>query len=264
MRIAVAGAGLIGRRHIEELVKSPHASLASIIDPSPEAGALAAELGVPHYATLERALADDRPDGVILATPNRLHVEGGLTCIAAGVPVIVEKPLAETAAGAKQLVEAAEAAHVPLLTGHHRNYSANMAAAREVISSGVLGRLVAIVGQATFYKPDDYFDVGDGWRRKAGGGPILLNLTHEVNNLMALAGDITAVQATTSSATRGFEVEVHHQNLSARLRKRHGHVDESHAPANPTFERIESYRVHRPSQACARRRSRKFAAWARA
>lgn len=168
MRIAVAGAGLIGRRHIEELVKSPHASLASIIDPSPEAGALAAELGVPHYATLERALADDRPDGVILATPNRLHVEGGLTCIAAGVPVIVEKPLAETAAGAKQLVEAAEAAHVPLLTGHHRNYSANMAAAREVISSGVLGRLVAIVGQATFYKPDDYFDVGDGWRRKAG------------------------------------------------------------------------------------------------
>ena len=109
MRIAVAGAGLIGRRHIEELVKSPHASLASIIDPTPEAGALAAELGVPHYATLERALADDRPDGVILATPNRLHVEGGLTCIAAGVPVIVEKPLAETAAGAKQLVEAAEA-----------------------------------------------------------------------------------------------------------------------------------------------------------
>ena len=109
MRIAVAGAGLIGRRHIEELVKSPHASLASIIDPSPEAGALAAELGVPHYATLERALADDRPDGVILATPNRLHVEGGLTCIAAGVPVIVEKPLAETAAGAKQLVEAAAA-----------------------------------------------------------------------------------------------------------------------------------------------------------
>lgn len=207
MRIAVAGAGLIGRRHIEELVKSPHASLASIIDPSPEAGALAAELGVPHYVTLERALADDRPDGVILATPNRLHVEGGLTCIAAGVPVIIEKPLAETAAGAKQLVEAAEAAHVPLLTGHHRNYSANMAAAREVISSGVLGRLVAIVGQATFYKPDDYFDVGDGWRRKAGGGPILLNLTHEVNNLMALAGDITAVQATTSSATRGFEVE---------------------------------------------------------
>jgi predicted dehydrogenase len=96
---------------------------------------------------------------------------------------------------------------VPLLTGHHRNYSSNMAKAREIISSGVLGRLVGVVGTALFYKPDDYFDVGDGWRRKPGGGPILLNLTHEVNNLMALCGDIIAVQATTSNATRGFPVE---------------------------------------------------------
>jgi predicted dehydrogenase len=58
-----------------------------------------------------------------------------------------------------------------------------------------------------FYKPDDYFDVGGGWRRQPGGGPILLNLIHEVDNLRSLLGDVVRVQATTSSEARGFEVE---------------------------------------------------------
>ena len=71
----------------------------------------------------------------------------------------------------------------------------------------MLGPIVAVVGTALFYKPDDYFDVGGGWRRQPGGGPILLNLIHEVNNLLSLVGDIVRVQAVTSNATRGFPVE---------------------------------------------------------
>ncbi len=66
---------------------------------------------------------------------------------------------------------------------------------------------MAVVGTALFYKPDEYFEVGGGWRRQPGGGPILLNLTHEVNNLLSLVGDIIRVQAVTSNATRGFPVE---------------------------------------------------------
>lgn len=206
LRIAVVGAGLIGRRHIEEIVASPE-GLAAVVDPSPEAAELAVGLGVPWFADLTECLTTAAPDGVILATPNRLHTHGALQCLAAGVPVLVEKPLSDTVAGARRLVEAAESSGVPLLTGHHRNYSSNMATARRVIGSGELGRLVGVVGQATFYKPDDYFEVGDGWRRQPGGGPILINLTHEINNLMALCGDIVAVQASTSAATRGFPVE---------------------------------------------------------
>jgi predicted dehydrogenase len=82
-----------------------------------------------------------------------------------------------------------------------------MAKAREVVQSGVLGPIVAVMGSAVFYKPDDYFEVGGGWRRQPGGGPILLNLIHEVNNLMSLVGDIVSVQAMASNATRGFPVE---------------------------------------------------------
>ena len=207
VRIAVAGAGLIGQRHIEEIDASSVARLASIVDPSPAALEVAEKFGVSLHDSLAELFEQDRPDGVVLATPNRLHVDGGLACVAAGVPVIVEKPIGDTVEGATRLVEAAEAAGVPLLTGHHRNYSAIMARAREIVGSGVLGPIVAVVGTALFYKPDDYFDVGGGWRRQPGGGPILLNLIHEVNNLQSLVGDVVRVQATTSNATRGFQVE---------------------------------------------------------
>lgn len=207
VRIAVAGAGLIGRRHIEEVRKCSAAELAAIVDPAPAAAALANESGVPVYPSLAELFAAGRPDGVILATPNQMHVQGGLECVQAGVPVLVEKPLGDTVEAATRLVEAAAAAKVPLLTGHHRQHSPIMAKAREVVQSGLLGPVVAVMGSAVFYKPDEYFEVGGGWRRKPGGGPILLNLIHEVNNLMSLVGEIVSVQAATSNASRGFPVE---------------------------------------------------------
>ena len=207
VRITVAGAGLIGKRHVEEVAASPDATLASIVDPGPAAPEVAEEFSVPLYRSLTELFTADKPDGVILATPNRMHVDGGLECVAAGVPVIVEKPIGDTVEGATRLVEAGEAAGVPVLTGHHRNYSPVMAKAREIVRSGRLGPVVAVVGTALFYKPDDYFDGGGGWRREPGGGPILLNLIHEVNNLLSLVGPIVAVQAVTSTATRGFPVE---------------------------------------------------------
>ncbi|MBM7805170.1 putative dehydrogenase [Geodermatophilus bullaregiensis] len=207
VRIAVVGPGTIGRRHAEEIAASPVARLAAVAGPAPLADALADEHGAARYRSLAELLERDRPDGVVLATPNRLHVEGGLACVAAGVPVLVEKPLADTVEAATRLVEAAEAVGVPLLVGHHRRHSPVMARAREVVRGGALGRVVAVVGTALFAKPDGYFEVGGGWRRQAGGGPVLLNLAHEVDGLRWLVGDVVRVQATTSHAVRGFPVE---------------------------------------------------------
>jgi predicted dehydrogenase len=105
-----------------------------------------------------------------------------------------------------RLVEAADAAQARILIGHHRAHSPIMAKARQVVDSGVLGRIVGVMGSAAFCKPDHYFDDGP-WRREPGGGPILLNLIHEVHNLRMLCGEIVAVQAIASQAVRGFAVE---------------------------------------------------------
>ena len=206
IRIAVAGAGLIGRRHIELIQASQDCELAAIVDPLPATAAFAESLGVPLFSDLDSLLARQRPDGVILATPNQLHVEGALACVAHGVPALIEKPVAHTLEEGKRLLEIAEQAGAKLLVGHHRAHSAILEKAREVIAEGVLGNLVAVMGSALFYKPDDYFDAAP-WRREAGGGPVLINMIHEIGNLRSLCGEIVAVQAQASSATRGFVVE---------------------------------------------------------
>ena len=206
IRIAVAGAGYIGQAHMDVARASPSCMLSAVVDPSPAASALAAQAGVPLYASLEELIAKDRPDGVVLATPNQLHVPHALTCIAAGLPILLEKPIAPTVAEAESLLRVVDERGAKVLIGHHRAHSPIMAKAREVVASGQLGRLVTVVGSATFYKPDQYY-ADAPWRKEPGAGPILLNMIHEVHNLRMLCGDIVAVQAFASSATRHFAVE---------------------------------------------------------
>jgi predicted dehydrogenase len=205
-RIAVAGAGLIGRAHVKIAQTSPTCVLSAIVDPAPAAAEVAGKAGVPLYRSLYELLEKDRPDGVILATPNQLHVPQALQCIEARLPALLEKPIAPTVDEGERLVRAADAARAKLLIGHHRAHSPIMAKAKDVVSSGALGRLVAVMGSAVFFKPDHYFEEGP-WRREPGGGPILINMIHEVHNLRMLCGEIISVQALASHATRGFPVE---------------------------------------------------------
>jgi predicted dehydrogenase len=186
--------------------KSPTCMLSAVVDPAPTAEPVAAKAGVPLFKSLEELFDRDRPDGVILATPNQLHVEHALKCIDAGLPMLLEKPIAPTMEEGERLVKIAEVSGAKILIGHHRAHSPIMAKAKEVVDRGTLGPLVAVMGSAVFFKPDRYFTDAP-WRREIGAGPILLNMIHEVHNLRMLCGDIIAVQAFASRATRGFPVE---------------------------------------------------------
>jgi predicted dehydrogenase len=206
LNFAVAGAGLIGRTHIGLIRASSECALSAIVDPAPAATEIARANGVPLYPSLAALFAAGRPDGVIVATPNQLHVENALACIEAGVAALVEKPIADSLAEGVRLRDAAESAKARILIGHHRVHSPLLASACSIVQQGTLGRLVAVMGSAVFYKPDSYFDEAP-WRRMPGGGPILINLIHEIGNLRALCGEIVAVQALASTAIRGFPVE---------------------------------------------------------
>ncbi len=208
--LAVAGAGLVGRRHVEAIAASLGvAELHSIVDPSPAAQDYARDLGIAWSADLSSVLGDNRTgnkaDGVILATPNALHVSQGLDCVAAGVPVLVEKPVAVDVASAGELVVAGEAAAVPILVGHHRRHNPLIAAAKAQIDAGALGEIVAVQGTCWLMKPDDYFDTP--WRREPGAGPVLVNLIHDIDLLRHLCGEIVSVHALETSTIRGHAVE---------------------------------------------------------
>ena len=202
-RIAVVGAGLIGQKHIE--VVRNLAQLDAIVDPNPDTKAFADSVGAGWFQDVEEYLATQRPDGAIIATPNQLHLPHAAAFIAAGVPILVEKPLAESASRAARLVELADSAGVPVLVGHHRRHSPLAKTAKSIIENGELGRLVTVNAQFWLLKPDEYFDVA--WRRQDGAGPVFINLIHDIDLLRHFCGEIVSVQATESSAVRGFEVE---------------------------------------------------------
>lgn len=204
-RIAVAGAGLVGRRHIQAINLANDVTLAGIVDPAEPAQSLAASLGVPYYHGLADLLTNGDAHGVILATPNQVHVQNAMECINAQVPVLVEKPLAVDLSGARRIVMAGEKSGVPVLTGHHRRHNPLIVRARQAIADGELGAVTAVQATTWFHKPDDYFDVQ--WRCRAGAGPVYINLIHDIDMLRHLCGDIEQVHAMESRAVRQNEVE---------------------------------------------------------
>ena len=207
MNIAVLGTGLIGQRHAQIISGHSSIKLAALVDPSPNVTSLGDALSCSTVGDIETLLASETPvDGIVVATPNNTHLDLSLTCIEAGIPILVEKPLAVNSDEAKSIADASMVASVPVLVGHHRRYHNASQTTRELIQTGKLGQLVG--GQVTWClrKPDDYFDQG-AWRKTAGGGPVWINLIHEIDLLRYFYGEVAEVTAMTSNKIRGAEIE---------------------------------------------------------
>jgi len=207
INLVLVGPGLIGLKHIDLIVNSEEADLKAIVAPyNIDNIRIAKSHGVPIYQSIGECIAREKPDGVIISSPNQFHYEQASFCISKNIPVLIEKPLTVNLSEGRDLVQLVHRYNAKVLVGHHRVYSPLLATAKEAINSGRLGRLVSIIGSAQFYKPAQYFKDGP-WRTEPGGGPILINMIHEVGNLRTLVGEIKSVHAISSSSVRNFLVE---------------------------------------------------------
>ena len=206
VKLAVVGAGLIGSRHVRLVHRRPECSLVGICDPDPGRRPVAEEFDVPFYRDLSALLEEQQPEGAIVATPNGTHLAVAEVCAGKGVALLIEKPIADTLPAARRIVEVAAAAGCRVLVGHHRRHNPLIGEARSLVQGGALGRLIAASMMWTLLKPTEYFQVG--WRsRRPQGGPILINLIHELDILRYLCGEIRQVYAQSASQARGLEVE---------------------------------------------------------
>ncbi|UWU19322.1 Gfo/Idh/MocA family oxidoreductase (plasmid) [Rhizobium sullae] len=204
--VAVIGAGAIGRTHIDTIRSTPGVKLAGIVDPTADARSLADTNGVPYFPDTNALIAAKLADAAIVATPNELHLPVSEALLTAGLPVLLEKPVAESLVSALKLVSIVAATGVPLLVGHHRRHNPIVRTARAAIEAGDIGDLVMATVTSSLAKPAPYFQAE--WRRKPGvGGPLLINLVHEIDQLRYFFGEISTVQSITSNSRRGFEVE---------------------------------------------------------
>lgn len=207
IRFVLSGPGLVGRKHADLIAAHPDAQLVAIVAPDvDEHRAFSALQGVPLFHDIQSALVACEVDAAILSSPNSAHYHQAMCCIEHGVPVLVEKPLTDTLWSAAALADASEGRRVPVLVGHHRTYSPLLGIAQDFLGSDAFGSPVCVQGTALFRKSDDYFRAGP-WRTRRGGGPVLINMIHEIGVLRFLFGEISTVTSSLSSATRGFEVE---------------------------------------------------------
>lgn len=125
MRIALAGAGAFGEKHLDGLQKIDGVEITSIISRTAEqAEAVAAKYGARHHSTeLEDALARDDVDAVILCTPTQMHAEQAIACMNAGKHVQVEIPLADSWADAQAVLAKQQETGLVCMVGHTRRFN---------------------------------------------------------------------------------------------------------------------------------------------
>lgn len=214
--MVIGAAGLIGKRHTQHVLDEPETKLAGIVDPSAAGQAYANEIGVQNFPSLDALLEARRSnkirvDAAIICTPNHTHVPVAIPLIQNGISVLVEKPISTDVASATELVRIGgelqqQGSSARILVGHHRRFNPYIRAAKHAISTGILGTIIAFQGIWGLLKPLSYFDVQ--WRRQTGsGGPLLLNMIHEIDSLRFLFGDIVRVYVESGLSTRRFEVE---------------------------------------------------------
>jgi predicted dehydrogenase len=195
----------MGKQHLRAIHEHPNCKVASIIDNTDEAKDIAFEQGYPYFTNLKEAIIVTNPDGLIVATPNSHHFHNGFLAVEAGIPILIEKPISDSLDDAFKLIECGKKMNVPILTGYHRRHNPIISEVKQKLDEGLIGTVVAMHGMFWLFKPDGYFD--QEWRKKTGAGPIYINLSHDIDLMRHLLGEIDSVQAISSNKIRGFDVE---------------------------------------------------------
>ncbi|HTF06808.1 MAG TPA: Gfo/Idh/MocA family oxidoreductase [Asanoa sp.] len=212
--VAVVGAGIIGEAHAAAVARHPRLRLAAVVDPNPAArAALAERTGASAFASLTDALAAGPLGLVAVCTPTGLHVEQAEEALAAGIHVLVEKPLDAAPSAARRLAdrasELAARGLVASVVSQHRFDPASVAVAAAVHGGG-LGQITSAVATVPWWRAQTYYDSADwrGTRRLDGGGALMNQGVHTVDLLLWLLGAPVEVAAYTARlAHEGIEVE---------------------------------------------------------
>ena len=202
LRIGLIGAGFMGKAHSLGFATAPRAfelpmdiELHTVADITEDAAAAAAEkFGFAHWTGDWRTMVrDPQIDVIDIVAPNALHKEMALAAIGAGKHVYCEKPLATTAADARDMTEAAEAKGVKTQVGFNYLCNPMLRLAKEMIAAGELGRIHSYRG---LHCEDYMADAGTpfGFRHEPEGGGALADIgSHALATAEFLLGPIAAV-----------------------------------------------------------------------
>lgn len=135
LRVGVIGAGIMGANHARVFARLPGVSLIGVADPSSQQRELVTRvLGVPAVDNADDLLGPGL-DAVTIAAPTHLHHDLAIKCIARGIHVLVEKPIASNVDEGRDLIAAAKAKGVTLMVGHVERFNPAVKAIKDAIEN---------------------------------------------------------------------------------------------------------------------------------
>jgi predicted dehydrogenase len=195
IRLALVGGGLITESaHLPAALACPDAELAALVDPVLDRiDGLARRFGIAPRLARDVTEVLDRVDAAVIATPNDSHAPIALACISAGVPVLIEKPLAASLSDGRAIAEAARDKGVLVAPGYVTRFRPNLRMLKSLLDAGYFGRIRRFVHQ---------FGTPGGWaplsgynlaRASTGGGVLMVTGTHFIDRLLWFWGMPAAV-----------------------------------------------------------------------
>ena len=209
VRILVVGLGGIGRRHARNLrALDPELRLACCRRPG-VASVDEDGLFEDRFSSIGAALSW-RPDAAVVATPAALHLEVALALAEQGAHLFIEKPLSHSVDGIDRLLDTCRVRGLVLTVGYNLRFDSRLRAIRDALVRGRIGRLLTISAEAGQFLPEwrrdrDYRESASA--RRALGGGALLELSHELDYVRWLSGEVATVSARASRVS-DLEIDV--------------------------------------------------------
>lgn len=201
VHIAVVSLGSIGRRHLENLQH---------VEPDAEVTLCHLQRGpgssVPEHDEVDQVvygldgLVDIGPDAVVIACPASEHIRVARRLAKEGIPLLIEKPLSDDMSGVEDVLRIAEDHDATLAVGYNLRFHEPLQVLREALRQDRIGDVRYVRAEVGQYLPD-WRDKPHGEtvsaKRKLGGG-ALLELSHEIDLVRWIAGEVREVTAVTA------------------------------------------------------------------
>jgi len=207
----VIGCGAIAPWHAGSILNVPDAELVAVCDIVRErAEALSEGHGSPRvYTDYREMLADPQVDAVCICAPSGMHAEMGIEAAKAGKHILTEKPIDITLPKIDEFIQTAHNCNVKLGVIFQRRTSSLWRMIREVVASGILGKLILGDVYMKYYRGQEYYDSSD-WRGTwalDGGGALMNQGVHCVDLMRWIMGPVDTVFAHADHLVRKIEVE---------------------------------------------------------
>jgi len=208
MKFLIAGLGSIGRRHFRNLLALGERDI--LLYRTHQATLPDDELaGFPVETDLRSALAH-KPDAVIVSNPTALHLDIAIPAAKCGCHLLLEKPISHSMARLDELVNAVEQNDVKVLVGFQFRFHPGLRQVKKLLDEGTIGTPLSARAQWGEYLPNwhpwEDYRLGYAARPDLGGG-VVLTLSHPLDYLRWLLGEVESISALTSNKSLGMPVE---------------------------------------------------------